>query len=352
MIDIKKDRKHKIFGETSELRSWKDFLTVDIGKKCDIHRCIMEKCLTLYKKGDYDMEEKNMYKEILESLYEGIYFINKDRRINFWNKAAEKITGFSSEEVKGKFCCDNILNHTNYEGIELCKNGCPLHASLQDGLIRENIVYIQHKKGKKIAVAIKTIPVFENGKFVGAIEVFTDDREKTKMLYKMDQLKELALYDQLTKLPNRVYIENYLSARVDDYNQYQIKIGVIFMDVDYFKNVNDTYGHDIGDDVLKMVSKIIKSSIRKNDMVGRWGGEEFIGIFTEINKEELINISEKIRILVENSKINSGMNEISVTVSIGAIIFRGDETIDQIIKRADNNMYAAKDTGRNRVVFK
>lgn len=296
------------------------------------------------------MKDIKIYKEMLEVLFEGIYFVDNNRLISFWNKGAEKITGFTAEEVVGKHCSDNILNHVDANGNKLCLGACPLQATLDDGEIRETFVYLQHKKGHRISVMVKTIPLFEDGKVVGSVEVFVDDRERVKLKYDIEQLKELAIRDQLTSLPNRRYIESYLHSRISDSRKFEIPFGIVFMDIDHFKNVNDTYGHNIGDEVLKMISETFKSCVRKNDIVGRWGGEEFIGVFTGITINELSKISENIRMLIENSRLTFDGGELSVTISIGSTMFSGEELMDEMIRRADENMYTAKNTGRNKVV--
>ena len=123
---------------------------------------------------------------------------------------------------------------------------------------------------------------------------------------------------------------------------------IAFLDIDHFKYVNDTYGHNVGDDILKMVSQTYMNNIKSSDFVGRWGGEEFLAIFTNCDGQSLHELTERIRILVENSTITVDETELTVTISIGATMVKPEDDFESIIKRADELMYQSKENGRNR----
>ena len=162
----------------------------------------------------------------------------------------------------------------------------------------------------------------------------------------------LALYDKLTKLPNRHYLDAVLESRFMEFQNLHLTFGILFIDIDDFRKFNNTYGHDIGDKVLKIAANTFTSAIRKTDFIGRWGGEEFIGIFPMVSNIELETIAEKIRILTENSAIREeNGNRYSITVSIGGTIINELDTIDSLIKRADDKMYISKGTGKNMVTI-
>lgn len=294
------------------------------------------------------MDTNNIYREMLENMYEGVYFVDVNRKITFWNKGAERISGFTSKEILGKYCYDNILNHVNDEGTPLCKQGCPLHKSIVDGLTRESGIYLHHKDGHRVAVSVRTIPIIEDGKIVGAVEVFVDDSNKADLVKRMNELKVLAMYDQLTELPNRRYIDTFLDNRMREFNELNIPFTVILMDIDLFKNFNDSYGHDIGDVVLKMVANTLKSSFRKSDLIGRWGGEEFMAILPNVTQDEVKMVMEKARMLVEKSIYRNHNPALSVTISLGASMVMKNDTPEVTVKRADSALYESKEKGRNR----
>ena len=287
--------------------------------------------------------------DLLNDLFEGVYFVDKNRGITFWNHGAERITGFSAQEMLGRFCYDNLLNHVDDHGKQLCLNGCPLHATIGDGVPRSAQVYLHHKSGHRVRVDIKIRPLFIDGQIIGAAEVFYNAEIGDGVDIGMKEMERLALFDQLTQLPNRRYIDSYLDNQIRDYQTLGIDFGVMMLDLDLFKNVNDTYGHEVGDLVLKMVADTLQSSIRKNDFIGRWGGEEFIAILRGVNQNELKMIAEKICKLVERSGLTRGKDNISVTISIGATMFESADKVSTVIQRADKALYTSKREGRNRM---
>lgn len=308
-----------------------------------------------------DMEEGNIYKEMLENMDIGVYFVDSSRQITFWNKGAEEISGFTKEEVVGKFCHDDILSHVDEKGNKVCVTGCPLKATVEDGRVREVVVYLHHKEGYRVRIRVKSFPLYINNKLVGAGEVFERliGNELNKELHELctdiscsvEELKILALYDKLTDLPNRRYLESILESRFMEFEKLHLTFGILFMDIDDFRNFNNTYGHDMGDKVLKVAANTFMSAIRKTDFIGRWGGEEFIGIFPMVSKIELEAIAEKIRVLIENSVLRVGDKKYSITVSIGGTITHAWDDINSLIKRADEKMYISKNAGKNQVTI-
>ena len=297
------------------------------------------------------MENNDQYQAIFENLNDGIYFVDRDRKITFWNKGAERISGFSSAEVVDKHCYDNILMHTNDDGLQLCIHGCPLHQSMQDNRTSVASVYLQHKAGYRVPVSVRIIPIEEKGTVYGAVEIFQVQHERMDGLYNVEELKTLALTDQLTALPNRRYTETFLDSRIAEYKALGIKFGVLFMDIDHFKAFNDQYGHNVGDDVLRILAKTFMNNLRNHDFIGRWGGEEFIGIVACANQDGLWQVAEKIRILTEKTSLSYGDQTLSVHISIGATLYQANETAEQVIQRADHLLYDSKTNGRNRVTL-
>ncbi len=299
------------------------------------------------------MIEKN-YQEVLSYLYEGVYVVDSKRKIIFWNRGSEEITGYKSEEVVNKFCYNNILQHVDYEGKQLCMGGCPLHHTLATGEITETPVFLHHRDGHRIPVTVKAIPVYDDdGNIVAAIEVFTDSRYRKSSYDENRRLKELLTIDVLTSISNRRYLEFHLKNTISEAKEFNLKFGVLFIDIDHFKNVNDTYGHNVGDEILKLISQTLKANVRGDDKIGRWGGEEFVAILKVHNELELLSIAEKIRFLVSESsyKLNN-KEELAVTISIGGSMYSANDDSKSLISRADANMYISKETGRNKVTIK
>ena len=294
------------------------------------------------------------YKEVLSYMYEGVYVVDKERRIVFWNYGSEQITGYTSEEVVNKFCYDNILQHVTEEGVQLCFGGCPLHHTLKTGEVMEADVFLHHKDGHRVPVTVKSIPIYDEDKnIVAAIEVFTDTRYKKATYDENRRLKELLTIDELTGISNRRYLDFHLKNVINEANEFELNFGILFIDIDKFKSINDTYGHSIGDEILKLVSQTLSANVRGDDKIGRWGGEEFIAVLRLPNQNALLRMAEKLRLLVSESfYILENDKPLSVTISVGGTMFNHGEDITSLVSRADKNMYNSKDTGRNKVTIK
>lgn len=162
------------------------------------------------------------------------------------------------------------------------------------------------------------------------------------------ELKRLATTDTLTKLYNRNKLDETLILESSRVNRFNHSFGVVILDIDYFKNVNDIYGHQVGDSVLRDFANILKTHSRKTDIVGRWGGEEFLIICSETNFDGLLTLAQKLQENIKNHPF--GLDE-HITASFGVSMYQKGERIEEVIKRADDALYNAKKKGRNRVEF-
>lgn len=292
-------------------------------------------------------------KDLLNTLFEAAYIVDEHRKIIYWNDACEAITGYTKEDVIGHYCYDNILRHVTEVGIQLCHNGCPLQDTITRGVINEATVYLHHKKGYRVPVSVKTMPFIDDtdGSLKG-IEFFTDVPSKSKLYKENRKLKESSSIDSLTKLYNRAFIDYQIVTSINEANTFDIGLGILFIDIDHFKAVNDTYGHLAGDQVLQMISKTLALNVRAHDFVGRYGGEEFIILLRDIDRPSLQMVAQKLRILVqEATTFIDDINPLNVTISIGGAMYSNTHTKATWVKQADNAMYQAKAQGRNRVVI-
>jgi len=163
--------------------------------------------------------------------------------------------------------------------------------------------------------------------------------------YVRDKLEYLVNYDGLTNVYNRRYFNKYLHREIVKSKRYNRSLSLIIFDIDKFKKVNDSFGHDVGDSVLRELSTLVNSHTRESDVLFRIGGEEFALIAMETEIEEALALSEKIRRIVEEHSFKYVKD---ITISLGVTQFALDDDIDSVFKRADNALYKAKNNGRNR----
>lgn len=292
----------------------------------------------------------DFYKTLLDNLYDGVYFIDPDRRITYWNRGAERITGYTEAEVVGTHCWNDILMHVDQEGNQLCQDGCPVQCVIASGMPTEAEVFLHHKDGHRVPVRIRaTAIVNDAGEIVGAVEIFSDNTEKITALQLVEELQHKVFIDPLTGLANRRYIDMNLLARHDEMMRYGWQYGVIMMDLDHFKGVNDRYGHAVGDDVLRMVARTLRHSSRSSDIIGRWGGEEFIAVVANTTALRLRNNAERYRSLVEKSTLRVGTAAVRITLSAGVAVAIPGEPVEEVVRKADSLLYESKRAGRNRV---
>ncbi|MBZ5537971.1 MAG: GGDEF domain-containing protein [Acidobacteriia bacterium] len=295
-------------------------------------------------------EANRFFKDLLDNLYDGVYFVDCEKKITYWNRGAERITGYMKAEVVGRSCAENMLRHVDDFGNLLCLAGCPLGKTIQDGEMREAAIYLHHKMGHRVPVQVRVTPLHDaDGKVVGAIEVFSENSFRVAANQRIVELEKVAFLDPLTGVGNRRYTEMILEGRLNELQRYGWPFAVLFFDIDNFKQVNDTYGHDMGDQVLKVISRTLLTNLRSFDFIGRWGGEEFFGIVVNVKEDQLFGIANKFRFLVEHSSIPVGKKMLRVTVSIGATLARREDTVVTLVKRADELLYKSKTGGRNRI---
>ncbi len=300
---------------------------------------------TLYE----NMNLFDIYGAIISKMQDGAYFVDTNRKILFWNAAAERITGYTKEEIIGKDCPSSGLNHIDEEGRPLCQVGCPLFATNIDGKERQERVFVRHKNGHRIPVRVNIFPIRMGEEIVGSIELFTQDSPTSYDDTLITKLSGMAMHDELTKLPNRRYLESFLNYKLSQHRHFGQKFAVIFADIDDFSAFNNNYGHEVGDAVLLSIAETIKKNTNKEDLIGRWGGEEFVGIYTISNDYEGTILADNFRKIIEQTEVNHNGEQLHVTISVGVTIVKLDDTAETIVDRADRMMYQSKNKGKNKV---
>jgi diguanylate cyclase (GGDEF)-like protein/PAS domain S-box-containing protein len=292
---------------------------------------------------------RGFHKAIVDNIADGVYYVEPDRTIRYWNPGAEKIAGFSSSEIVGKRCFDNMLAHVDAQGNSLCHSTCPLAASMEDGETREVTLWLRHRDGYRKPVRVRTAPVRdEAGVIVGGVETFSDASAVLRAAQDADQARREALTDELTGLPNRRMFDASLRNRLENLIRYDWHFGLLVVDIDFFKAVNDKYGHAVGDAVLVGVAKTLQGAIRAGDVVARWGGEEFAVLVEASDAAGLREMAERLRVLVAQSEVRHDGLALPANVSVGGALAWPTDHPESLFERADAALYSAKNEGRNR----
>jgi diguanylate cyclase (GGDEF)-like protein/PAS domain S-box-containing protein len=292
----------------------------------------------------------DFYKALLDQMSDGVYFVDRDRRILYWNEGAFRLTGYASRELIGRQCQDDILCHVDDTGKHLCYEGCPLSACISDGCGHETRVFLRHKEGRRVPVIVRTQPLLDtDGSIVGGIEIFSDDSVQEDARRRINEMERMAFLDHLTQLPNRRFTEIALQTALSEYRIHGNPFGLLSIDLDGFKKINDSFGHAMGDIVLRETAKTLIASMRPTDIVGRWGGDEFVAIVRSANEELVKALKVRCASLIRQTSVPlPDGRRVNAGASVGATLVCSEDTCAAILSRADELMYLAKSAERQR----
>ncbi|WP_420933216.1 diguanylate cyclase [Alteromonas sp. A081] len=260
--------------------------------------------------------------------------INAAGRISHVSTAFSELIGLSSYELVGydhKVLCEQDTSP------DVLRN---MYSTLMEGNAWSGEIIARSKDNAMLYLDASIEPEFDGrDKLIGFTGFYQDITDKKR-------IELLSMTDQLTKIPNRRKLELELERELSRANRYKNSLTLIVIDIDLFKQVNDTYGHQVGDMVLISVAKLIADNIRRSDIIARWGGEEFIIMSTQTALAGALKLAEKVRRLLAAYKMDVVG---TITASFGVAEYRQNESAESFFKRADTLLYKAKKAGRNRV---
>ena len=288
------------------------------------------------------------YKALLDCLFDAVFTVDNQGFISYWNESCARISGFSSEEMLGKHCRKTLFGSEKDSGRQEAGR-CGVEMVLETGMSGTWKGYIQRKNGQRVPIESHISALRdEAGEIIGAVEVFRDVSAHVALEDAHRQLLQLSREDQLTGLYNRSAINDLLNAEIERSRRYRQPLSVIMIDIDLFKRINDRYGHDAGDKVLAKIGAILRFNLRKPDVVGRWGGEEFLVVAPASDAWATEQLAERLRGYMEDIPV--GEVPEPITASFGVAELSEGLNLDEVLYAADNALYAAKHSGRNRVV--
>jgi len=282
--------------------------------------------------------EISMLSKVIEQIDDTVAITDQRGIITYINQAFCNHTGFSKDEVLGESF--RILKSDRYDNDFYKK----LWETISNGDVFRDTI-INRKKNGDLYYEDKTITPFKDDKnnIIGFVSTGKDVTLETLM---NQEIQRIATIDQLTGIYNRHKFEELFILETERSRRFSQPLSLILIDIDHFKAVNDTYGHDVGDEVLKTLSDIVQEHIRKIDIFARWGGEEFLILSPNTDLNNIQNLAEKLRLAVENTSFPTVHH---VTISLGISTFREEDTFSSLFKRVDQGLYYAKEHGRNQI---
>ncbi len=310
-------------------------------------------------------EEQIQYQfKLLENVNDAIFCTDENFLISYWNRAAERIFGWKSEEVMGHSTVDVLkaefspeqrvktiqtlteIGQWKGEIVQYSRSGEPL-------VFEANVMSMRDYQGKTIYVAANR-EITKRKRAEEELRRAKDALEATNRelqeAFRREQV--FARTDSLTGIFNRRHFFDLAEQEFVIAKRYRQTISVIIFDVDHFKQVNDTFGHQVGDEILQSIVRIARENLREADIFARHGGEEFIILLANSNAQESQIVAERIRKNIAASHLDTERGKVNVTVSIGIAELSSDtNTIDHLVKYADQALYKAKEQGRNRTMI-
>ncbi|HAF00171.1 MAG TPA: GGDEF domain-containing protein [Methylophilaceae bacterium] len=301
------------------------------------------------------LAEQELYKEkqqalvTLESIGDGVITTDMNSKITYLNPIAEKMTGWQLAEAKGRPILEifRILNETTRK---LAPN--PVDVVLAHGAVCgiANHTIVVSKTGHEFAIEDSAAPIINvDGNTIGVVLVFHNVSNAKRMAEKMSYLAE---HDFLTDLPNRLLLTDRVTQALSSAKRKNSRIAILYLDIDHFKKINDTLGHEVGDQLLKMLSRKLQTCIRDMDTISRQGGDEFVILLSEFDSPVApAEIAQKL-LKEANSTFQVGLHELNISASIGISMYPEDgDNADVLMRNADAAMYYAKGLGRNNYQF-
>lgn len=276
-----------------------------------------------------------------------MYGTDLQGKCTFINPAALAMLGWQkAEQALGQNQHD-LFHHHYPSGDPYPQRACPIHKTTQDGQTRRIEEWFIRANGEGFPVNLVVTPLHKKDQLVGSVVVFQDITEVKKLQQKLiDQSR----FDALTGLANRRYLLEQMHQELERIKRNQHNAVLIMADLDHFKRVNDTYGHAAGDQVLKAFAKLMSDTLRKTDIIGRLGGEEFVLLLPETQLDYALVLAERLRQNVNQFALTLAGNCIQFTVSLGVVeVDRHYKDIETALAQADNALYQAKQHGRNRI---
>ena len=278
--------------------------------------------------------------KVIEQVDDSVVITDKEGIITYVNKAFCEHTGYSAEDALGespRILKSNKHDKSYYENL--------WSIILQGNVFRG--VILNKKKNGDIYYEKKTITPLKDdfNNIIGFVSTGKDVTSETMMHL---EIEKIASTDKLTGVYNRHKFEELFILEAERSRRFDSPLSLILIDIDYFKDVNDTYGHDVGDDILRRLAKVIKDNIRNLDVLARWGGEEFIVLAPNTDLDKVRILAEKLRLAIQTFNFPTVKN---ITISAGASILEANDSYETLFKRADQALYNAKNNGRNQVSY-
>lgn len=295
-----------------------------------------------------ELNDPDIYQAVLDCLQTGVYIVDRNRRIRFWNEGAEQITGYLRQDVVGRLQRDHLLT-TGDEAKDLDSHPLdPINLAFRDGKSSTLDVSILHKDGYRLPIVLRTMPIRNShGTIVGAAESFEKDRSAAEWTRRHSAIAELGCLDEITGVAVRSFMETRLREHLITFAEHHIPFGILLIEVDHIEQYRGQRGTGVVPMILRIVAQSVENSLRSGDLVGCWSENQFLAILAECKESEVLYVGERVRRMVGRSEIEWWGDKFSVTSVAGGAGCRLGDDAESLIARTEASLKKSIEGGGN-----
>lgn len=295
-----------------------------------------------------EFTDPDIYQTVLEELPTGVYLVDRNRRIRFWNEGAEQITGYLRQDVVGRFMRDHLLSSSdNLKDFDSDLEDS-LTVAFRDGKPSIMDVSILHKDGYRIPIVLRTRPIRDShGMVVGATESFEKNRSSFNSTRRQNALFDNGCLDEITGLPTKNFMETQLRECLITFAEHHIPFGILLFQVDHLNQHRANRGPGVVPLILRIVAQSVVNCLRPTDLIGCWGENQFLTILLECKESEVALVGERVRRAVTRSEIEWWGDRFSVTSPLGGAGCRSGDDSERLLARAAESIQESIERGGN-----
>jgi PAS domain S-box-containing protein/diguanylate cyclase (GGDEF)-like protein len=284
-------------------------------------------------------EDPNIYRAVLENLSTGVYLVDEDRRIVFWNDGAERISGFLRQDVVGRLCRENMLVHCDEHNSVLCGEACLLIDTMRDGRAREVDVYLRHKDGYRVPVRVRAVPIRDqDGVIIGAAESFDERFIAPDPSCRLINPSAEVGVEGATGLPAQDWMSVQLGESLAQFAERQTPFGILRIRIDQLHDWQGRGGRQVVNVMLRAVAQTLRSLLPPADLLGRWGEDGFLAIVAYADSGRLEKAGACLIKIVNCVAIKWWGDYLPIKASLGSAVVNPGDTPESILQRAEETL--------------
>jgi|HubBroStandDraft_4_1064222.scaffolds.fasta_scaffold92809_2 two-component system cell cycle response regulator len=295
-----------------------------------------------------ELNDPEIYQTVLDNLQTGVYIVDRNRRIRFWNEGAEQITGYLRQDVVGRFLRDHLLTvGDGVKDLDLEQDD-PINLAFRDGKPSIMDVSILHKDGYRVPIVLRTNPIRNSrGAVIGAAESFEKNRSASEWTRRQAGFADFGCLDSVTGVAAQSFMETHLRENLITFAEHNIPFGILLVQIDQMDQFRASRGPGVVTTILRVVAQSVENCVRPTDLVGCWGANQFIAILLECRESEVSRVGERVRKMIGQAEIEWWGDKFSVTSPVGGAGCRAGDDTELLLARAAASLQESIGKGGN-----